>query len=177
MVLSVYARRLGPGDTLLDLFQLILRDMTPADAVAHLWKLYYGRHFHFIVRLPDLAPFTLDSAGDLVVRTGDGNRRVNPAKALVRSPRALEADPMPLALMAAFEAAEAHEGALRRAAKDVMFEESESVKAGKPDNTLRARIEARIRSGAPWSQRGLAKELGVSARTIGRHLKPSEDDE
>jgi hypothetical protein len=193
MVLSIYARRLGPGDTLFDLFQSIREKMPPADAVAHLWKLYRGLHFRFVVRLPDLAPFAVDSAGDLVVRTGDGNRRVNPAKALVRKPRALEADPWDLAEMAAFDAAEAHDEALRRAAEDVMFDEREPAapaKASKTDSAhrtkkakdadripkLQAQIEARIRSSEPWSQRGLAKELGVSARTIGHYLKPSEDD-
>ena len=112
MVLSIYARRLGVGDTLLDLFQAICKKMPSADAVAHLWKLYRGLHFRFIVRLPDLAPFTVDSAGDLIVRTGDGNRRVNPAKALVRKPRALEAGPWNSRRWAAFDAAEAHDEAL-----------------------------------------------------------------
>jgi hypothetical protein len=189
MVLSVYARRLGPGDTLLDLLRAIERDKSASDALEHLWKLYRGKHFHFIINLPDLAPFTRDATGALVVRTLAG-RRVDPGKALVRKPRMLEPAPWDLAEMAAFDAAEAHDLALRRAAEDVMFEEPGFVKVSKTDHALRAkeaknadripelraRIEARTRSGEPWSRRGLAKELGVSARTIGRYLKPSEDD-
>ena len=124
MALSVYAGRLKPGDTLDDLFRAIRRHMALADALKHLWMLYRGLHLHIVLALPDFLPFEADANGELIVRTREG-RRVDPTKVLVRKPRMLEAAPWPLAEMAAFDAAEAHEKALQKAATEVMIDDVE----------------------------------------------------